>query len=476
MKTALWWIRRDLRLFDNQALTAALHEAGEVIPVFILDPGLLSSQYSSVSRAAFLFEGLRALNRQLLEAGSRLVVWRGNPREALMLLVQETGAEAIFAEEDYSPYARKRDELVEKDLPLHRVGSTVVRSPWAVLKPDGTPYTVFTPYSKAWKSYPIPKPLPAPVHIPTRVDLKSLPIPDEPDLPASVPFTAGEAEAQHRLAQFLEGEAAAVYRYGEGRNLLGEPLTSGLSPYLRFGMLSARQAVSAATRAMQDALDSASQKSAETWLNELIWREFYVQILFHFPFVRTQSFKGQFRNIQWVNNNQDFEAWQSGHTGVPVVDAAMRQLLETGWMHNRARMVAASFLTKDLLIDWRWGEQWFMQHLIDGDPAANNGGWQWTAGTGTDAAPYFRIFNPVTQSLKFDPKGSYIRRWVPELANLPDEYIHQPWEMPIHLQQACGCVLGQDYPYPLVDHAWARQRVLQVYGSAKEKGGGYDGK
>ena len=209
------------------------------------------------------------------------------------------------------------------------------------------------------------------------------------------------------------------------------------------------------------------QKSAETWLNELIWREFYVQILYHFPYARKQSFKEQFRHIQWVNNPQEFEAWQSGQTGVPVVDAAMRQLLETGWMHNRARMIAASFLTKDLLIDWRWGEQWFMQHLVDGDPAANNGGWQWTAGTGTDAAPYFRIFNPVTQSLKFDPQGSYIRRWVPELANLPEEFIHQPWTLPVSLQRTYGCVLGQDYPYPLIDHAWARERVLQVYGSAK---------
>jgi deoxyribodipyrimidine photo-lyase len=277
-------------------------------------------------------------------------------------------------------------------------------------------------------------------------------------------------EAQYRLAQFLEGEQAAIYRYGEGRNLLGEPLTSCLSPYLRFGMVSARMAVSAAYRVLQFRDEESGRKSIETWINELIWREFYVQILYHFPYARKWSFKEQFRNIRWVNDGRAFEAWKSGQTGVPVVDAGMRQLLETGWMHNRARMITASFLTKDLLIDWRWGEQWFMQNLIDGDPAANNGGWQWTAGTGTDAAPYFRVFNPITQSLKFDPQGSYIRKWVPELANLPLEYMHQPWEMPLHLQQKYGCELGRDYPYPIIDHAWARERVLQVYGEAKSEG------
>jgi deoxyribodipyrimidine photo-lyase len=228
-------------------------------------------------------------------------------------------------------------------------------------------------------------------------------------------------------------------------------------------MLSARQAVLAAYLAMQSAPEGNSRESVETWLNELIWREFYVQILYHFPFARRHSFQERYRQIRWVNNEQEFAAWCNGQTGVPVVDAAMRQLVETGWMHNRARMLAASYLVKDLLIDWRWGERWFMQHLIDGDPASNNGGWQWTAGTGTDAAPYFRIFNPVTQSLKFDPQGRYIRRWVPELANVPDEYVHQPWKMPESLRRGLGCVLGQDYPFPLIDHTWARNRILQVF-------------
>jgi deoxyribodipyrimidine photo-lyase len=239
--------------------------------------------------------------------------------------------------------------------------------------------------------------------------------------------------------------------------------TSGLSPYLRFGMVSARQVVAAARRAEAQARDGAARRSAEAWLNELVWREFYIAILYHFPHVRQAAFRPQLRNVPWVNNPEDFAAWAQGLTGYPVVDAAMRQLLHTGWMHNRARMITASFLTKDLLVDWRWGERHFMQHLIDGDPAANNGGWQWTAGTGTDAAPYFRIFNPVLQSMKFDPDGAFIRRFVPELVNVPYEYIHTPWKMPLDLQKQLGCLIGRDYPAPIVDHRLARERILMAY-------------
>lgn len=467
MRTALWWIRRDLRLADNPALMAALQSADVIVPVFILDPNLLHSPYCGSKRLAFLFNGLRRLNESLLAKGSRLVLRYGKPVEALSQLVEESQAEVILAEEDFSPSARRRDQLVMRSMPIRLVGAPVVHPPLTVLKPDGTPYTVFTPYSRAWKALPLPRLVPAPEHLPGSLQVESLPIPDKPALPGSVPFVAGEAEAQRRLSQFLEGSDAPVFAYAQGRNLLGKPLTSGLSPYLRFGMLSARQAASAAYDAMQNAPGAEARKSAETWLNELIWREFYVQILYHFPLARRDSFQERYRGIRWINNMQEFEAWCWGRTGVPVVDAAMRQLIETGWMHNRARMLAASFLVKDLLIDWRWGEQWFMQHLIDGDPAANNGGWQWTAGTGTDAAPYFRVFNPITQSKKFDPQGHYIRRWVPELGKVPDEYIHQPWTMPESLQRNSGCVIGKDYPYPLVDHAWARERVLQVYGSAR---------
>ena len=204
-----------------------------------------------------------------------------------------------------------------------------------------------------------------------------------------------------------------------------------------------------------------ARESAETWLNELIWRDFYIHILDHFPHVRQSNFRP--KEIRWQNDRGDFEAWKAGQTGYPLVDAAMRQLRQTGWMHSRARMISASFLTKDLLIDWRWGETWFMSQLVDGDLAANNGGWQWTAGTGSDAAPYFRIFNPVSQGLKHDPRGAYIRRWLPELAAVPDEYVHQPWRMPVAEQRSCGVIIGVDYPAPIVEHAFARQRALQAF-------------
>jgi deoxyribodipyrimidine photo-lyase len=471
MKTALWWIRRDLRLTDNQALSQALQEAEIVIPVFILDPALRASPYTAPRREEFLFDGLRRLEEGLIERGSRLILREGKPKETLEKLVQESGAQGIFAEEDYSPYAQQRDERVRQSLPLRLAGSPVVRSPWSVLKPDATPYTVFTPYSRAWKALGAPRWLPAPERLPSAAHLQSLPIPQSSAaLAKSSSFIAGETEAQRRLAKFVSGDDAPIFLYEERRNHLAEAGTSGLSPYLRFGMLSARQAASEAYRLMQETSGTVVSKSVETWLNELIWREFYVQILNHFPHARRESFREPFRAIPWQNDPADYEAWCMGQTGVPVVDAAMRQLLETGWMHNRARMITASFLTKDLLIDWRWGERWFMQHLVDGDPAANNGGWQWTAGTGTDAAPYFRIFNPVTQSLKFDPQARYIRQWVPELLNVPDEFVHQPWTMPADLQRKTGVILGKAYPFPLVDHALARERALVAYASVKHAG------
>jgi deoxyribodipyrimidine photo-lyase len=273
-------------------------------------------------------------------------------------------------------------------------------------------------------------------------------------------FPAGEAEAQRRLAAFT---ASAIHSYRDERDRMDLEGTSGLSPYLRFGMLSARQAAWAALEAVAKAEDTASRQGAETWLNELIWREFYAAILYHFPAVRQVAFRPALRGLPWRDDPADFAAWSEARTGYPVVDAAMRQLKATGWMHNRARMITASFLTKDLLVDWRLGERYFMQQLLDGDPASNNGGWQWTAGTGTDAAPYYRVFNPVLQGIKFDPQGAYIRRWVPELAAAPLEFIHAPWNMPIEAQRRHGCILGEHYPFPIVDHAWARQRFLAIY-------------
>ncbi len=468
MRTTIWWVRRDLRLEDNQALSTALKGGARVVPVFVLDPALLASHYVGDKRLAFLFDGLRSLSAGLQARGSTLVVRQGDPASVLPMLMAEARAEAVIAERDVSPYATWRDARVAAAVPLHLVEGLTAHPPEAVRKADGGPYSVFTPYSRAWKALPLPDAgelLPAPKALPALPGLASLAIPDSPRAPAERTFIAGEMEAERRLLAFVE---ALIYGYGRGRDRMDLEATSGLSPYLRFGMISARRVVVAALAAREASLSPEARDGAQTWLDELIWREFYVSILTNYPEVRRHSFREAYRDLQWVNDPDDFAAWQEGRTGYPIVDAAMRQLSVTGWMHNRARMIVASFLTKDLLIDWRWGERHFMQQLIDGDPAANNGGWQWSAGTGTDAAPYFRIFNPVSQGLKYDPEGTYVRRWVPELADIPTSALHQPWVLPAEEQRAAGCVIGVDYPGPIVDHQSARERTLAAYAAARD--------
>jgi len=482
LNTAVWWIRRDLRLADNQALHAACSESDQVIPLFILDDRLLNSQYAGTKRTAFLFKGLRRLDESLRIHGSYLVVRRGDPIAELSRLVHDYKVEVVFAEMDFSPFARRRDLGISRVLPVRWINGALIHPPGSITKADGTPYTVFTPFLKAWKASPSPAEhsfLAVAGRINTPPGIDTLPIPEKPVLSNSIPFTPGESEAIQRLDGFVSGlrnswngqgrmegtDLQPVYRYALERNELANDGTSFLSPYLRFGMISIRQVVSAAHRTIREAPSASARHSAELWLNELVWREFYYHILHHFPHVRTGNFR--MKGIMWRNNASDFSAWCASQTGYPIVDAAMRQLHSTGWMHNRARMIVASFLTKDLLVDWKWGEQHFMQHLLDGDPASNNGGWQWTAGTGTDAAPYFRIFNPLSQSKKFDPAGVYIRRGLPELANVPDEFIHEPWLMPKELQVRVGCKIGSDYPAPLVDHHLARERALLAYRQGK---------
>jgi deoxyribodipyrimidine photo-lyase len=486
---AIWWARRDLRLIDNQALAAALSAGARVVPVFVLDPALLGPGVSE-KRLAFLFGGLAALDADLRACGSRLILRYGDPVGELERLVVETGAAAVYAEEDPWPYASSRDAAVAERLPLILTDGIIVHPPGVVHRAGSpaaraqgsAPYTVFTPYARAWRTLPLPARASlgaAPAHLDAPPDgLSSVPIPTSPALPATVPFLPGEAEAQQRLATFVarmqppDGAPAnaPISAYAEARNRLDLDATSQLSPYLRFGMLSPRLAAMAAAEAAENAPNAASRLGAEVWLNELIWREFYMAILYHFPNVLEQAFREQYRAIAWRNEPAHYTAWCEGRTGYPVVDAAMRQLVSTGWLHNRARMIAASFLVKDLLVDWRWGERFFMQHLIDGDPAANNGGWQWTAGVGTDAAPYFRVFNPTRQGLKFDPSGAYVRRWIPALAGVPAAYLHEPWKMPAEMQGQVGCTIGRDYPQPVVDHAQARQAVLMAYRQPHEAG------
>jgi deoxyribodipyrimidine photo-lyase len=447
--TTIWWIRRDLRLTDNAALHAAL-AAGPVLPVFILDPAF---SRSSARRKNFIYEGLHALDKNLRKKNSYLIIRSGKPIDVLRQLVHETTAESIFAEEDFTPYARKRDQAVASHLPLQLVNGQTVHPPTSVVKVDGHPYTVYTPYSKAWKArlpsslrlYPVPEQIDTPARI-----LSEL----LPAFQVSPLFPAGEQEALVRLEEFLHKR---IYSYAEHRNRMDMNGTSSLSPYLHLGMLGMRQAVHRARTAMATGGEE-SRRSAEVWLNELIWREFYIQILYHFPHVSRTAFNPSLANITWRNDETEFQAWKEGRTGVPIVDAAMRQLKQIGWMHNRARMIVASYLVKDLLIDWRWGEEYFMEQLLDGDVAANNGGWQWTAGTGTDAAPYFRIFNPVLQSAKFDPNGDYIRNWIPELRDLDAKEIHAPWEKGLKVK---------GYPeHPIFERD--KERTLRAYKLSKE--------
>lgn len=454
--TAIWWIRRDFRLIDNQALSAAIHSADSVLPVFIFDPVL--EQRDAPAKRHYLEGVLRGLAEVIAAQGGRLILRQGKPSEVLHDLQQEIQAVGIFAEADVSPYARKRDARVQASLPLTLTAGVTAIPPDMVLKADGTPYTVYTPFSKAWKQQPQPAARFTTEAVRwSQLETASLPLPD-----------ANPLFAEDALANMVEFTRSRIFSYQQTRNRVDLEGTSRLSPAFHLGLISASQAVTLARQALDSTGDPAQVKSAQTWLNEVIWREFYASILYHFPAVRQHAFREKYRNLQWLDDPTGFAAWQQGLTGYPIVDAAMRQMNTTGWMHNRARMIVASFLVKDLLIDWKWGEEYFMQQLIDGDIANNNGGWQWTAGVGTDAAPYFRIFNPILQSKKFDPHGDYIRNYVPELADLPDASIHEPWKMTPLEQQNYGVILGETYPHPIIDHQFARQRTLAAYGELKE--------
>lgn len=482
MTTAIWWIRRDLRLTDNRALDAAVRHAPTVVPLFILDGQLLASGYMSPRRTNFLFSGLEVLHQALQAIGSRLIIRRGPPARALSELLDELRSGNagdnvhVFAERDVSPYARQRDAGLAETLPITFVEGPGILPVDSVRKPDGSAYTVYTPYRRRWQEIATAQPpavIPPPylLSTPAHIASEALPIvTPRKDMAATADvegaFPPGEAEAVARLERFISGKDAPINRYADDRNRPDLAGTSQLSPYLRFGMLSPRHAYAAARTVQEQASTPSARQGIETWISELIWREFYLSILANFPHVRSASFRPEYDRIRWINDPAQFDAWCAGMTGYPLVDAAMRQLQATGWMHNRVRMVVASFLVKDLLIDWRWGERWFMQHLVDGDPAANNGGWQWAAGTGTDAAPYFRIFNPVMQSAKFDPDGAYIRRWLPELAGVPLKHIHAPWEMSAADQVRSGCRIGSDYPRPMVDHHAVRERTLAAYKAA----------
>jgi deoxyribodipyrimidine photo-lyase len=400
-----------------------------------------------------------------------LIIRAGKSEEILPQLCRETGAQAVFANKRYEPYAQKRDERIVGKLNQAGYGfelfkDAVIWEEQEILTQAGKPYTVFTPYSKAWKLRPIPPPRP---RLPTmsppflKSEIRSEPLPrsaDEVGFPLSQTIPpAGERAARESLRRFLDGP---VYRYGIDRNFPAVDGTSNLSPHLRAGTIGIRTVISELDKARAKA-NATQTPGCDVFLNELIWREFYLQVLHNFPHVIKGAFRPEYDRLEWSDNRSHFDAWCAGLTGYPIVDAAMRCLNATGTMHNRLRMIVAMFLTKDLMINWQWGERHFMQKLVDGDMAANNGGWQWSAGTGTDAAPYFRIFNPVSQGEKFDPKGEFVRRWIPELAAYPDEGIHQPWENPLLLSRS-------KYPERMVNHDEQRQKCLAMFKAVKGSG------
>jgi deoxyribodipyrimidine photo-lyase len=425
--TSLFWLRRDLRLQDNAGLYHALKENKEVLPIFIFDTEILYKLEDKHDlRVAFIHQSLTLMQKQLEEMGSSLLVLHGNPIEIFKQLTPKV----VYTNHDYEPYAQQRDNLVknileEKDSTFKTFKDQVIFEKDEVVKDDGKPYTIFTPYSRKWKSkledstlksYPTEK------HFDSFKKIAPLPLPSLSDI--------GFQETGFPFPERLVKQSV-IEQYDKQRNFPAIAGTTKLSVHLRFGTVSIRK------------LAQVAIKKNETWLNELIWRDFYHMILWHFPHVVTKAFKPAYDKIEWRSNEKEFTAWCEGKTGYPIVDAGMRELNTTGFMHNRVRMITASFLTKHLLIDWRWGEAYFAKKLLDFDLAANNGGWQWAASSGCDAAPYFRVFNPTLQTEKFDPKLEYIKKWVPEFGT-------------------------EKYPKPIVEHKFARERVLKVYKEALE--------
>ncbi len=469
------WFRRDLRLDDNPALAAAARQ-GPVIPVF-LDPGDEDKWEPGPASRWWLVKSLRDLDGELRRLDSRLVIRRGPAVSALIKISSSLGVQKIFCNRRYEPSAARRDQQIQRSLAAAGIGlelfsSTLLIDPNTVLNQTGEPYKVFTSFWNRCLQLPqsaeataVPASLQAPSRWPESMALIEL----SPQLdPASADglehcWQPGAANANKMLEQFLHGP---IESYITNRDLPGVAGTSRLSPHLHFGEISPRRLWTAVRQVTQSSAQPGNprmRQSAEAFLRQIVWREFAYYILHHFPQSPERPSHSEFSKFPWRRDERSLRAWENGLTGYPMVDAGMRELLHTGWMHNRIRMIVASFLTKHLLISWQTGARWFWERLVDADLANNTFGWQWAAGCGHDAAPFFRIFNPVLQGQKFDPQGSYIRRWVPELALVPDKWIHQPWAAPDTALEAAGVKLGKDYPQPIVDHSEARERALSAF-------------
>jgi deoxyribodipyrimidine photo-lyase len=489
----LVWLRRDLRLNDHAALAQALQHPEPIVPVFVFDQDILNELPKADRRVQFLHQTLQMLQAELVQMGGGLLVVYGKAQQVIVQLAQTLGAVRVVCSEDYEPQAIARDQavgtaLASQGIDLVQVQDQCIFAKQQVLTGAGRPFSVFTPYKNAWLKAFTPE-LAAERHttglarsllnptanpVLTRQDYTQMPSLASmgftaPDPNQAAPLQAGPQAAQSLLNDFV----TRMGLYKDARDFPAKKGPSYLSVHLRFGTISLRECVRQAMGLIQS--DPAQSVGAQTWLSELIWREFYFQILFNFPHVVTKSFKPIYDQIQWLSEDDPryaarWQAWCTGQTGYPLVDAGMRQLNQTGYMHNRLRMVVASFLTKDLGIHWLKGERYFALQLNDYDLSANNGGWQWAASTGCDAQPYFRIFNPVSQSEKFDPKGQFIRRYVPELASLSDKDIHAPWLAPGLALQSAGVRLGEHYPQPIVDHAQARAETLARFAVVKQSG------
>jgi len=474
---ALVWFRQDLRLSDNPALAAAVRRGSPVIPVFIWAPEEEGSWRPGAAAQWWLDRSLAALSAELEKRGSRLIIRVGPTGAALENLLAESGASAVFWNRRYEPAAFDRDgklksQLRERGIITESFNGNLLFEPWTIRNGKGQPFRVFTAFWRACLTKSVAPPskngaekLRSPENWPRSLELSALGLEPAVDWAGGLRETwqPGESGAKRQLKRFQKED---IQEYPAGRDKPGVVGTSRLSPHLHFGEISPRQVWRAVLRTMDDGVIG-SHGACEAYLRQIGWREFAYQLLYHHPESSDQALRPEFAAFPWRTNSRALRAWMQGKTGYPLVDAGMRELWHTGWMHNRVRMVVASFLVKHLLIGWQEGAAWFWDTLVDADLANNTLGWQWVSGCGADAAPYFRIFNPVIQGEKFDTEGVYVRRWVPELAGLPDRWIHKPWKAPASILTKAGVGIGTTYPAPIIDHDEARERALAALRTIK---------
>jgi deoxyribodipyrimidine photo-lyase len=477
---SLVWFRQDLRIQDNPALHAALKRGGPIIPVFIWAPEEEGFWAPGAASQWWLHQSIASVDTELRRHGSRLVLRRGSSPSALAELVREAAAGAVFWNRRYEPAIVKRDTKIQETLradglTIESFNASLLCDPWDIQNKQGNPFQVFTPFWKALvargdppKPLSAPSRLAAPAKWPNTSSLSELKLESKADWAAGMreAWSPGTQGAATQMERFL---AEAIPSYAQDRDRPDLSSTSRLSPHLHFGEISPRQVWYAVREKMRPGRKGGIAQGAEAYLRQVGWREFAHHLLFHFPHTTDHPLRSEFADFPWREDTDSLRAWQRGETGYPLVDAGMRELWASGWMHNRIRMIAASFLVKNLLLRWQEGAKWFWDTLVDADLADNTLGWQWVAGCGADAAPYFRIFNPMGQGEKFDPNGDYVRRWVPELRKLPASWIHKPWEASPSVLAAARVELGRTYPKPIVDHAFARQRALAALETVKKR-------